>query len=337
MTTPYLHQIRERNVADFGTGQQNAFDYFGANNAPSPPPFPPSHQKSTYTNPPDPTPPFLPPMGQQIMYDPLLQLGGQFAEQQRQKFSQYITTFNLKYYFDVDTNYVRRKLFIILFPFFHKDWTNKLSSNDKPMSPREDVNAPDLYIPLMAFITYILVSGFVFGVQKRFTPEKLGMLTTNALFYMIFENLIVFLMKYALNISQSLNIWHALAYSSYKFTGMVVCLLLYLVGGKKLYYFALVYCILSTVFFLLRSLKTFILDMGWSPENGRKRKLYLLLSITAFQSLIMWLLTSSVTSYMPDKYDFAKLAMSGIGLASNKDVPLTADGDVDYEALLRMP
>lgn len=52
-----------------------------------------------------------------------------------------------------------------------------------------------------------------------FTPEKLGMLTTNALFYIVLENLIVFVMKYALNISQSLNIWHALAYSSYKFTG----------------------------------------------------------------------------------------------------------------------
>lgn len=276
-----------------------------------------------------------------LMYDPLLNtarhLGGQFAEQQRQKFAQYISTFNLKYYFAVDTNYVRQKLCIILFPFLHRDWTNKFASNDKPMTPREDVNAPDLYIPLMAFITYILVAGFVFGVQKRFSPEKLGMLTTNALFYMIIENLVVFMTKYALNISQSLNIWHALAYSSYKFTGMVVCLLLYLIGGKKLYYCALVYCILSTVFFLLRSLKTFILDMGWSPESGRKRKLYMLLSITAFQSLIMWLLTSSVTSYMPDKYDFARMAMTGIGLSSDKEMPMTADGDVDYEALLKMP
>uniref|UniRef100_A0A915PC81 Protein YIF1 n=2 Tax=Meloidogyne TaxID=189290 RepID=A0A915PC81_9BILA len=279
---------------------------------------------------------------QQFMYDPFVNtarhLGGQFAEQQKQKITQYISTFNLKYYFAVDVNYVRRKLLIILFPFLHRDWTNKLSTNDKPMTPREDINAPDLYIPSMAFITYILVAGIVFGVQQRFTPEKLGMLTTNALFYMIFENLIVFLMKYALNISQSLNVWHALAYSSYKFTSMVVCLLLYLIGGRKVYYFVLVYCILATVFFLLRSLKTFILDMGWSPNSGRKRKIYLLLAITAFQSLIMWLLTSSVTSYMPGKYDFAKMAMSGMGLSNtNKEVPLMSDGEVDYEALLKMP
>lgn len=44
-------------------------------------------------------------------------------------------------------------------------------SNDKPLTPREDINAPDLYIPLMAFITYILVAGFVFGVQRRLTKH----------------------------------------------------------------------------------------------------------------------------------------------------------------------
>uniref|UniRef100_A0A914HEH7 Protein YIF1 n=1 Tax=Globodera rostochiensis TaxID=31243 RepID=A0A914HEH7_GLORO len=311
--SPYGGSIEQQQ-----TDQSYTSDSFGTYNAP--------HQQQRPQQPQMPFPQID--QQQQFMYDPLLNtarhLGGQFAEQQKQKFTQYISSFNLKYYFAVDTNYVRRKLGIILFPFLHRDWANKLSDGEKPVLPCEDVNAPDLYIPLMAFITYVLVSGFVFGVQKRFTPEKLGMLTTNALFYLLLENGIVFVMKYALNISQSLNIWHALSYSSYKFTG-------------KMYYGALIYFILATVFFLLRSLKTFILDMGWSPNNGRKRKLYLLLSITAFQSLIMWLLTSSVTSYMPDKYDLAKMAMSGMGLAPNVEAPLNSDGEVDYEALLKTP
>uniref|UniRef100_A0A1I8C060 Protein YIF1 n=1 Tax=Meloidogyne hapla TaxID=6305 RepID=A0A1I8C060_MELHA len=267
MTTPHYYDQNQNlnppNPFDqqqqFDSQQPN-FDYYAQHVDP--------RQRVDYTNVPDTSQQMF---NQQFMYDPFVNtarhLGGQFAEQQKQKvvITQYISTFNLKYYFAVDVNYVRRKLLIILFPFLHRDWTNKLSTNDKPMTPREDVNAPDLYIPSMAFITYILVAGIVFGVQKRFTPEKLGMLTTNALFYMIFENVIVFLMKYALNISQSLNVWHALAYSSYKFT-------------------------------------------------------------------------SSVTSYMPGKYDFAKMAMSGMGLSnSNKEVPLMSDGEVDYEALLKMP
>lgn len=87
---------------------------------------------------------------------------------------------------------------------------------------------------------------------------------------------------------------------------MVACLLIYMLGGTTAYYVALAYFIAATVFFLvrgfrdfspitlllqLRSLKTFILDTGYSPDGGRKRKLYLVLSITVFQSLVMWLLT----------------------------------------------
>jgi hypothetical protein len=40
---------------------------------------------------------------------------------------------------------------------------------------------------------------------------------------------------------------------------------------------------------------------------------------------------------MPANYDFAKLAMSGMGLSASNSVPMTADGDVDYETLLKMP
>ena len=71
-------------------------------------------------------------------------------------------------------------------------------------------------------------------------------------------------------------------------------------------------------------------------DDGRKRKMYLLLSIVITQALIMYLLTSSVTSFMSDQYDFAKMAMSKIGMKSN-NVPLMPNGEVDYEALLKMP
>lgn len=75
---------------------------------------------------------------------------------------------------------------------------------------------------------------------------------------------------------------------------------------------------------------------GYNIDDGRKRKVYLLLSLVITQALIMYLLTSSVTSYMSDNYDFAKMALSKMGMKSNK-VPITADGEVDYEALLKMP
>lgn len=36
------------------------------------------------------------------------------------------------------------------------------------MAPRFDLNAPDLYIPAMSFITYVLVAGLALGTQNRY-------------------------------------------------------------------------------------------------------------------------------------------------------------------------
>lgn len=41
--------------------------------------------------------------------------------------------------------------------------------HDTPVAPRFDVNAPDLYIPAMGFITYVLVAGLALGTQNRYT------------------------------------------------------------------------------------------------------------------------------------------------------------------------
>lgn len=189
------------------------------------------------------------------MFSAAKQIGGQFAEQQKERLTQYISSFNLKYYFAVDTSYVTRKLGLLIFPFAHRDWTTQLGSEGKPVPAKLDINAPDLYVPLMAFITYILLSGFVFGVQQRFSPERLGMQTTNALFYIFLENMIVLATKYVLNISQSLSLWHTLAFSGYKFVGIVLCLVLYLFGGSTVYYWSLIYMVIAITIFLVSYLK----------------------------------------------------------------------------------
>lgn len=46
---------------------------------------------------------------------------------------------------------------------FHlQDWSLKYDQ-DNPVQPRFDVNAPDLYIPTMAYITYVVLAGLVLG------------------------------------------------------------------------------------------------------------------------------------------------------------------------------
>ncbi|VDN07136.1 unnamed protein product [Thelazia callipaeda] len=313
----YYSQINQKQ--SFGAGPQNPYDFVNM---------------QSFSN--------------QIISDPMLnvakQIGGQFAVEQKEKLTKYLSAFQLKYYFAVDNAYVGKKLALILFPFLHRDWAIKYDSSDSPVPPRSDVNAPDLYIPLMAYVTYILISGFLLGTQKRFTPEQLGIITTNALAYLFFENLILFITRFVMNISQSLTFWHSLAYSSYKFVGMNVTLLAFVLGDKSLYNLVLAYTSLAVVFFLLRSVKTFVLDVqdvySGHSYTGRKRKIYLLLFIAFTQPFLMWWLTSSVTSYSPGKMDFAQFALSGIGLsgtANKGQLPLLPNGEVDYEALLKMP
>jgi hypothetical protein len=85
----------------------------------------------------------------------------------------------LKVYFDVTNGYVLRKLKIIMFPFLVKEdeWRRGGNFNatvgdiDEDIdgmsanAPRNNLQAPDLYIPLMSFITYLLITGFYHGQQ----------------------------------------------------------------------------------------------------------------------------------------------------------------------------
>jgi hypothetical protein len=36
------------------------------------------------------------------------------------------------------------------------------------LQPKFDVNAPDLYIPTMAYVTYVLLVGYILGLKNAF-------------------------------------------------------------------------------------------------------------------------------------------------------------------------
>lgn len=52
-----------------------------------------------------------------------------------------------------------------------QDWSVKYEQ-DEPVQPRFEINAPDLYIPTMAYVTYVLVAGLVLGMQDRYVSVK---------------------------------------------------------------------------------------------------------------------------------------------------------------------
>jgi hypothetical protein len=80
---------------------------------------------------------------------------------QKLQVSRYLPLPLLKTSFSVTNSYVLKKLRLVLFPWRHKSWSRKVSrrgmSGDQGsngsggvegwMPPRDDINAPDLYIP----------------------------------------------------------------------------------------------------------------------------------------------------------------------------------------------
>ncbi|XP_053865752.1 protein YIF1B isoform X3 [Malaclemys terrapin pileata] len=207
----------------------------------------------------------------------------------------FIPVTKLKYYFAVDTVYVGKKLGLLLFPFMHQDWQVRYQQ-DTPVAPRFDINAPDLYIPVMAFITYILVAGLALGTQNRFSPDLLGLQASSALAWLIVEVLAILLSLYLVTVNTDLTTIDLVAFSGYKYVGMIVGIVSGLLFGKTGYYLLLSWCCLSIFVFMIRTLRLKILSEAAAEGvlvRGAKNQLrmYLTMAIAALQPLFMYWLT----------------------------------------------
>ena len=86
------------------------------------------------------------------------------VEQKSQTFLGIVTFEPFKKYFDVTNVYILKKLGIVYCPFAFKNWKK---SNDEGFgseilsgAPRLDLLSNDLYIPIMAFTSAILLTAF---------------------------------------------------------------------------------------------------------------------------------------------------------------------------------
>jgi len=187
----------------------------------------------------------------------------------------------LKHYFNVTNGYVANKLYIVLFPWRHRPWSRqqRMSNNSQDtyyLPPREDVNSPDMYIPMMALVTYIVLSTLLAGLRGAFHPELLGYTATTAVSVMLLEILAIKAGTFVLNISSSSQLLDLVAYSGYKFVGVIVSLLLsslcshLKIGGSWVSWTVFIYCFAANAFFLLRSLKYVLLpdDSGQGVGGG---------------------------------------------------------------------
>ena len=173
----------------------------------------------------------------------------------------------------------------------------------------------------MAFMTYILFSALLSGIQGHFSPEDFSVTASYAFAVALFEIIAIKLGCYLLSISEQGQVIDLVAYGGYKFVGIVVTMLVRFVGilghreksktgwGRWIEWSVFIYCFLTLGFFMvcstphiyvdgqLRSLKYVILsdggqavDVGVGTIRGKSRRIQFLSGISVVQLVFMWLL-----------------------------------------------
>jgi protein transport protein YIF1 len=175
----------------------------------------------------------------------------------------------------------------------------------------------------MAFVTYILLSAFLSGIQGRFNPEDFSVTASYAFAVVLFEIVAIKFGCYLLSIGGQGQVLDLVAYGGYKFVGIVVTMLVRLVGilgrregtnkglGRWIEWGVFIYCFLGLGFFMvyllistlmikLRSLKYLILsdggqsvDVGVGTVRGKSKRVQFLSAISVVQLVFMWLLTGN--------------------------------------------
>ncbi|CAB08782.1 Protein transport protein yif1 [Schizosaccharomyces pombe] len=226
--------------------------------------------------------------------------GQEYVEQ---NFGKWLSTTRLHHYFTVTNSYVVAKLLLIIFPWRRRSWARKLRRSEINGSaegycpPAEDLNSPDMYIPLMAFTTHILLLCALAGLQDDFQPELFGLRASKACAVVLVEFLATRLGCYLLNISSQSQVLDLLAFSGYKFVGLILTSLSKLFEMPWVTRFVFLYMYLATAFFLLRSLKYAVLPESTMAINAtitshqRSRRIYFLFFIAASQILFMYVLS----------------------------------------------
>lgn len=228
------------------------------------------------------------------------------------KINRYVNVGVLKHYFNVSNSYVINKLFLVLFPWRHKPWSRRQTVGPAGqegwyLPPRDDLNSPDMYIPVMSVVTYILLSTLLAGLRGQFEPELLGYTASKAMAVTGFEILGLKLGCYLLSISNTSQLLDLVAYSGYKFVGVIATIAVAEManGGRGtggwVGWSVFFYTFLANSLFLMRSLKYVLLPE--SAADGRaamqtdtrakrnQRTQFLFFYSYGVQLLLMWILS----------------------------------------------
>ncbi|PSC67531.1 transport yif1 [Micractinium conductrix] len=234
----------------------------------------------------------------------MLRQQGQSYLQRGQAFMQskmgFLSGGSLHYHFSITPEYVRTKLLMLAAPYL-KRWSyarsaEQITGGHKYKPPRQDINAPDLYIPLMAVWSYALLVAVAALLRSapgaNFKPDTIYNTVSGGGIAWLLHALLLKVILYSLGIPSAAPFLELCAYAGYAFVPACASLLVQLVPGVggAAYHAVWAYGSLCAAIFLVRSMKRVILFEARTYSIDSTRHNYLLLGLALAQfPLNAWL------------------------------------------------
>ncbi|PON99378.1 Yif1 family [Trema orientale] len=160
--------------------------------------------------------------------------------------------------------------------------------------PMYDVNAPDLYIPLMAFGTYVVLSGFFLGINGKFSPEALNIQFKNGLLCWLLQVLLLEATLQSLG-AGDVAVLDVVAYAGYTFVAGSVTLLARSTAWSYSFHGVMMCECICMGVFLIKTMKRILIAEVTSSQKHSSKCHYLLLFVALAQApLLFWLASIGV-------------------------------------------
>jgi len=205
-----------------------------------------------------------------------------------------------KQYFEVETGYVLKKILFILFPFWQlrkEEQVLQYQDDDFPQEKDQqseknmNVLDPDLYIPMMAFTSYTLLTCIYLGVHETFSPNTIISNFSNCLVFTLIEALTFKLCL--VSADQPSKYLDLLSVASYKYIGLCIIVLLKCLISGSWYMPVQAYFFISTSFLVFKSIKRIGVKGNSLTQSSivteKKMNLYSIV-LAASQVLLVWIL-----------------------------------------------
>merc|ERR1719356_393956 len=205
----------------------------------------------------------------------------------------------LRPYFAVDNSYVKRKMTKVLFPFVYREWARREVEPNPDGSftyamPHGDDNAPDLYIPSMSLLTYVLLCALCYGNAGKFDPKVLPDVCSKCVVTQILEIIAIRVGFYLMQ--APISVLDLFSYTGYKYLGLCVNMLMgisvgYLLEyGHRAYYFTYLWTATAVSYFILKVMANCIPRK--TAAQGPKRQVMVLV-FAASQFATCWFVSQT--------------------------------------------